>query len=669
MGVEQDFMRACKKADLANISSLLKQYPNMKKKWGKISALPERHKLMMKAASQGDTDVVMALMTTPGMDINKLDRDGNTALIVAAQNGRSYTVKALLKIPGILVNHRGEEKDTALICAATEGHVNTVKLLLNFYRIRVNQVNEQGESALLCAAKEGHTEVVRVLLQAQNILVNQIDANNNNALICAAYNGHTEVVKLLLSAPGIFIDGVDDEGDSALSCAAAEGHHEIVRQLLAVTGIEVNEPNKNGHTALTLAACEGHTQSVMALLTAEDILVNKVDSDGDTPLKLAAQNGHIETVRALLNAPDIDIHQPNEDGDTAIIAAFENTHDQIVALLRQQGAVLPENINRLNQAQSAHEISVHLSVSRSATNLLKHYPHLSTSKQIKLEIQKLDSWLKNSFKKKTKLPREYQPAWLPPAKRCVTRLSKLIFTDERSNISMQQALALVWAGINKPSFSAEERLNRGINFIKNLYEIQRGYNLSQESTNPVDDGEKDQPTCTSGSFNKLIAALSEVGHPGVQLIFITQALIIEQVPILTKQVFADLSQTDQKKFAQSWEDENSETLQTECFALLKDLVASKLHEKYDEFNAEVPNLNQVIEQATQSVEYTDMESVIKKWLETHQKKEQEKAKALLNIAQPQAITFSYKAENNNDSAPESRYPKRIRSFTGSYKGF
>jgi hypothetical protein len=259
-----------------------------------------------------------------------------------------------------------------------------------------------------------------------------------------------------------------------------------------------------------------------------------------------------------------------------------------------------------------------------------------------LEIAKLESWLKTNFGKNTKSPIEYKAVWLKPAKRCVARLTQCI------------------------------------TFLKHLYEIQRGYNFSGEGANPVDNGGADEPTCVSGSFNKLIAALSEVGHPGVQIIFITQALIIEQVPILTKQAFGDLSEIHQKKFAQGWEGENSETLQAECFDLLKHLVASKLHENYDEFNSEVPNLNQVIEQVTHNVEYTDMEGVIKKWLENNQKKEREKSTTWLDFSEPKTVTFSYKpgshkrvqtTENNNDITPESRYPKRIRSFTGSYKGF
>ena len=103
--------------------------------------------------------------------------------------------------------------------------------------------------------------------------------------------------------------------------------------------------------------------------------------------------------------------------------------------------------------------------------------------------------------------------------------------------------------------TAEEITDRRISFIKHLYEIQRGYNLS-ESANPIDYGGADDNTCVSGSFNKLIGALSDAGHQGVQIIFVTSALIHMQVPFLTKQAFGALSEENRTRFAQSWENEN-----------------------------------------------------------------------------------------------------------------
>jgi len=44
------------------------------------------------------------LLSTPGIDVNKVDNDGQTPLWLAAYNGQPETVQALLAAPGIDVN-------------------------------------------------------------------------------------------------------------------------------------------------------------------------------------------------------------------------------------------------------------------------------------------------------------------------------------------------------------------------------------------------------------------------------------------------------------------------------------------------------------------------------------------------------------------------------------
>jgi hypothetical protein len=529
-------------------------------------------------------------------------------------------------------------------------------------------------------------------------------------------------------------------------------------------------------TALMHAASYGHLDIVSKLLAIPGIEINKKNGLGLTALMYAAGNGRLDIVTRLLAVPGIDINHADRIGSTAITLAFEQDEADIVALLQANGAVLPEHIRqmglRINKAQSAHEVSVHVSVSRSAENLLKQYNF--TPKQVADEISHLKAWLKTDFPRSTILlartilwlnsafskatnlisrsnawlkavfprttnlllraanlilaaksslkrsfpkssnllsrgltglnirlhkvasklakvatPTGYKIEWVQPAKRCVANLSKLEFTDQRSNITMQQALALVWTGINnpyangsdKPVLTAQELVDRRLAFLRHLYEIQRGYNLS-DAANAQDNGGWDSPTCVSGSFNKLIAALNEMGHKGVQLIFVTRAVIMAHVPALTQQAFDNLSDEHKKRFAQEWEGENSDAVQAECFGLLKVIVDKKLHELYDEFHAMVPNFNQTILDAMDNVQYTDLDKVIEKARIANQKQELAYPAALPAYDQPMApepviftrCTLRNNAPNNVITMPseaafisERRYPSRIRSFTGSYK--
>jgi hypothetical protein len=94
-----------------------------------------------------------------------------------------------------------------------------------------------------------------------------------------------------------------------------------------------------------------------------------------------------------------------------------------------------------------------------------------------------------------------------------------------------------------------------------------------------------------------------------------------QVPYLTKQAFDSLPEENRKRFAQGWENENAETLQAECVALLQKLVSIELHKLYDKYNAEVPSLDQLITDAANNVQYTGMLTMMRQECKMIQLKE------------------------------------------------
>ena len=64
---------------------------------------------------EGHTEVVELLLKTPGIDVNAVDRYGQTPLYVAA----TEVVELLLKAPGIDVNAKQEDGWTPLYLAAS----------------------------------------------------------------------------------------------------------------------------------------------------------------------------------------------------------------------------------------------------------------------------------------------------------------------------------------------------------------------------------------------------------------------------------------------------------------------------------------------------------------------------------------------------------------------
>ena len=83
---------------------------------------------LLRAASAGNVDTVNALLTSPNVDVNGTDDQGNTALIQAARFGHDHVVTQLLiaKADPQIKNKAGK---TALMVAAEGGHDQTVAVL------------------------------------------------------------------------------------------------------------------------------------------------------------------------------------------------------------------------------------------------------------------------------------------------------------------------------------------------------------------------------------------------------------------------------------------------------------------------------------------------------------------------------------------------------------
>src|SRR5689334_1427287 len=84
---------------------------------------------LLRAARAGNADTVKTLLTSPNVDVNGVDAEGNTALIEAARFGHDDVVQALL-IAKADVNVKNKQGKTALMLASEGGHDDCVRLLM-----------------------------------------------------------------------------------------------------------------------------------------------------------------------------------------------------------------------------------------------------------------------------------------------------------------------------------------------------------------------------------------------------------------------------------------------------------------------------------------------------------------------------------------------------------
>lgn len=219
-------------------------------------------------------------------NINDVDKDGFTALMIAANIGNIKVVDLLIK-KGANTGMQSKAGQTALMLAAQMGHTNVVKALINtkkenswqqylstalfsiqnpslvanqFLITDLELMDNQGSTALMFAALYNKTETVE-FLASQNACIHKKNLKGNTALMLAAQNRCYAAVALLISR-GAKLEHKNLQGNTALMLAAQNGNFQIVT-LLIQHGAKVNQINKQGLTALSLAKqikCEKTTE-------------------------------------------------------------------------------------------------------------------------------------------------------------------------------------------------------------------------------------------------------------------------------------------------------------------------------------------------------------------------------------------------------------------------
>lgn len=135
----------------------------------------------------------------------------------------------------------------------------------------------------------------------------------------------------------------------------------------------------------------------------------------------------------------------------------------------------------------------------------------------------------------TKLPENssLKQAQLTAARTCLERIlgPDYHFEDTSSQVSTQQLLVLFWLAIHDQSRRQGTLEDAQVQLIEGLYEIQRGYNLTEQG---IDEGGSDRPICSAGTFNKLVEKLNGI-HSEVEVLFITHEVARLKFPNIVKE--------------------------------------------------------------------------------------------------------------------------------------
>jgi ankyrin repeat protein len=120
---------------------------------------------LMQAVKKNDVEAVRQLIGK-GIDVNQLDANNDSPLIMAAYKGHTEIVALLLKAGADVAAVDPGMKATALHAAAYAGNTEAAKLLIEFGIDIDKQGPVNGYTALHDAIWENNVETARVLIEA-----------------------------------------------------------------------------------------------------------------------------------------------------------------------------------------------------------------------------------------------------------------------------------------------------------------------------------------------------------------------------------------------------------------------------------------------------------------------------------------------------------------------
>lgn len=291
---------------------------------------PECHRLIEHARDVRNAEIRRSLLTPlhcaimeqnpsqlhdllqAGNDVNMTDANGRTPLhfalgFISGSNqdcNQNYIrcINILLSTPGVDVNRKNGTGNSALHLAVKTESAECLQAILSKSGVNLNDKNNDGNTALHLAAEQADGKCLRLLLASPEIMVNVCDSEGKTPLLRAAQKGNDACVQLLLSAPGIDINRPDASGRTPLTAVAERGHHECVRLLSQDNRTELLARDSKGMTALHYACCKRNGAPWLPWLLKsplESTLLNAL-------LETAVCSRSAEAVRILMQQAEVD---------------------------------------------------------------------------------------------------------------------------------------------------------------------------------------------------------------------------------------------------------------------------------------------------------------------------------------------------------------------------
>ena len=186
------------------------------------------------AARSFSKDQIQFLLSESAIDLNLVDNEGRTPLMIACENDNYYFVFYFMKVASnkIDINQTDNNNWTALHYAAFHNHEDIVQLLL-FYggKNSLSMKTKDGYSPLHLAVSQKAENSLRALLEENDININEKSNNGKTLLHFVAINGFISGLRMLMNKPSLDKEAKDDLNLTPLDYAKKYHRIGIIRLL------------------------------------------------------------------------------------------------------------------------------------------------------------------------------------------------------------------------------------------------------------------------------------------------------------------------------------------------------------------------------------------------------------------------------------------------------
>ena len=296
-----------------------------------INAVDKDMRSALLIAARSNYNALVYLASDDRVNMYQLDKNDNNVFICAIEGAILGNIKYLLKHPEVNVHQKDDKGANAFILARNK---YTIRILLKETCIDINTSDNRGVTPLMIAAQLGDANIIHEFLKDLEININAIGERGRPAFMYAIWQfGTSEAITCFLKDKRLDINLGDEHGITAFMDALKYSSIEDITRFLKDERLDTDQTDARGNNALIYAVHS--TEKMLLLLESKRFDVNSKDKNGQTVLMYAVLNRFYQTTTLLLESATIDLNCVDDLNHSALfIAMMRPNEDAFIKLMK-----------------------------------------------------------------------------------------------------------------------------------------------------------------------------------------------------------------------------------------------------------------------------------------------------------------------------------------------